>query len=319
MLSILTADSALRAPLGQVHALAETSATRRQGLLAAGLTVLIWSIYFLSLQLGMRSALTLFDLALLRYAVPGVLLLPWLIRRWPTISQVPILYRLGMIGGAGLPFFLLSGEGMALSQVAVASTLIPGMAPIFISTLAVLFFRQGVTRTRRIGLAIIATGVLLLLGQAWLGPASLGVRGPLLLIGASFCWALFTVSVRQSGLTALEAAAVVVVPNGALALALAWTAEVPFAFGGLPGWALASQLVVQGLVVGLGSSLAYGYAITRLGAELTSTIGALTPVVAGSLALLLLRETATGVMLMGMTLVVIGVIGASGWLTRPHR
>jgi len=319
MLSTPTASIALSSTLRQVQALSETSTTRRNGLVAAGLTVVIWSVYFVSLQLGMRSALTVLDLALFRYAVPGLLLLPLLIRRWPTIRRVPLLYGIGMIGGAGLPFFLLSGKGMALAQVAVASTLIPGMAPIFISAMAVLFFRQGVTRARRIGLAIIASGVLLLLGQAWLGAGSTGVRGPLLLIGASFCWALFTVSVRQSGLSALEAAAVVVVPNGALALALAWTAPVPFAFGGLPGWALAGQLVVQGLVVGLGSSLAYGYAITRLGAELTSTIGALTPVVAGSLALLLLHETPTGVMLMGMALVVIGVIGASGWLTRPRR
>jgi len=315
----LTATTALPSTLRQVHALPVTSSSLRNGLLAAGVTVLIWSVYFVSLQLGMRSALTIPDMALFRYALPGLLLLPLLIRRWSTIVQIPLPYRIGIIAGGGLPFFMLSAKGMALSQVAVASTLIPGVAPLFISALAVLFFRQTLSRSRRIGLAIIAIGVLLLLGHAWLSADADVLQGSLLLIAASSCWAVLTVSVRQSGLSPIEAASLVVVPNGGLALALAWTAEVPFGFGGLPWWVLVSQGTVQGLLVGLGASLAYGHAITRLGAELTSTIGALTPVVAAGLALLLLHEAPTGVMLMGMALVVCGVIAASGWLTRPRR
>lgn len=72
------------------------------------------------------------------------------------------------------------------------------------------------------------------------------------------------------------------------------------------------QLAVQGIAVGLGAGFLYGYAIRALGAEITSAIGSLTPVCATVLAAVFLQESVELFTLLGLSLVTLGVIAASG-------
>ncbi|MDR5867761.1 DMT family transporter [Halomonas koreensis] len=294
---------------------------RLTGAAAALAAVLIWSIYFLSLRQGALSPLGRLDLTLFRYAVPGLLLLPLLVRRWPTIRRVPPLWLAGMALGAGVPFFLLGAVGMAWAPVAHGSTLIPGTAPLFVTGIAVALFGQPLGRWRRRGLAAILVGVIALLWSGWRESAALGL-GQLMFLSASLMWAIFTLSLRQSGLSALEATAVVTVPNGLAAGLYLLVGASESTLPGLPVGVWLPQLLVQGLLVGLGSGLMVGLAIRGLGAEAASALGSLTPVCATLLALAWLGEAITPATLLGLTLVTLGVVAASGWpdrATEPGR
>jgi len=138
------------------------------GLLAALATVVIWSIYFISLRAGALSPLTAHELALFRYTVPGLLLAPIAWKSRHQIMAVPRLYLLGIILGAGLPFFLLSIWAIKHGNVLQASTLIPGTAPLFVSLLAVILFKQKIGFWRLAGLALISLGIFTFLAQALL-------------------------------------------------------------------------------------------------------------------------------------------------------
>jgi len=104
------------------------------------------------------------------------------------------------------------------------------------------------------------------------------LHGHMLFLVCSALWAVFTISVRQSGLKPLEVTATLTVPNGVLLLAW-WLFQQPeLTWNTLPAVDLAVLMFTQGIAVGLGSGVLYAYAISRLGAEVTSAIGSMTPV-----------------------------------------
>ncbi|MBY5927225.1 MULTISPECIES: DMT family transporter [unclassified Halomonas] len=298
----------------QVAPLVASPRRALSGVAAALGAVLIWSCYFLSLRQGALSPLGTLDLTLFRYAVPGLVLLPLALRRRQRLLAVNPVWLVGMMAGAGIPFFLLGAVGMGLAPVAHGSTLIPGAAPLFVSTLAVWVFAQPLSRGRAAGLVAIAMGIACLLASSGQGSQSL-LLGQGMFLLSSVMWAVFTLSVRQSGLSALEATAVVTVPSGSI-IALTVVALEVSGVGGLTLHLVSAQewlgqLVVQGILVGLGSGLLMGIAIRRLGAEATSALGSLTPVVATALAWWALDETIGGITAVGMLMVVFGVMIAS--------
>lgn len=308
--------------LTQVSPILSSRTQRGLGYLAAFTTVLIWSCYFLSLRQGALSPLGLLDLTLFRFAVPGLILLPLFIRRWRVIRQVSPVWLLGMAVGAGLPFFLLSAMGMRWAPVAHGSTLIPGTAPLFVTAMAVLVFAQPLSGWRRFGLSAVVVGVLCLL---WTGlsqsQSQLGMglgQGQALFLLCSALWAVFTLSVRQSGLSPLVAASVVTVPSTALLTLYALVAQPTLTLTSVSTTEWVAQLVVQGLAVGLGAGFLYGFAIRQLGAEITSAIGSLTPVCATVLAWVFLSESIEFSTGLGLSLVTFGVICASG-LIHPEK
>ncbi|WLQ16784.1 DMT family transporter [Hahella aquimaris] len=304
------------ASLTRVTPILSDSKQKMLGYGAACLTVLIWSSYFLSLKFGALSPLGIFDLALFRFCIPGLILTPLLIKRRHRILAAPKLYLLGVMLGAGLPFFLLSAAAMGWAPVADGSTLIPGAAPLFVTGMAVLIFKEPLSVWRRYGLLAVAVGASCFLYSSLSNPSGDLWRGHVLFLFCSAMWAVFTISVRQSGLKPLEAAAVVTVPNAALLLVWALWRQPELAWSSLPMMELTAQMLVQGIGVGLGAGFLYSFAISRLGAEITSAIGSMTPVCATLLAAVLLQESVEFASLLGLGLVTSGVICASGLLNR---
>lgn len=283
------------------------------GLLALGLTVLVWSGFFLSLRLGAKAALPPLEIALFRFLPATVCFLPVLWRRWRRIVAVPWPLLLMMVCGAGLPYFLVAGLGMRHAPVADGSTLLPGTLPLFVSLLALGLLGQPLAPSRRKGLALIASGVVLMLLFS-LSHAQAGLeQGYALFLLGSLLWAGFTLALRRSGLGPLEGAAVLTygsLPLLLLALALGLS-DAPLQLQHVPASQLALQFVLQGLGVGLVSTLSYAYAVARLGAEKAAIAGALTPVLASLLAVPLLGELPPLSSLLGMALIVAGVLLAN--------
>lgn len=277
--------------------------SRLGGWAAALATVLLWSGFFLSLKAGAQASLPLLGLALLRYGVPALLLAPRYWRARVRFKAVPARWRLVIMAGAGLPFFWLGASGMQLAPVNQGSALIPGLVPLWV---ALLLWGMGECcgPQRRLGLSLIASALLVMIWHAapgvWLGQ--------LHFIGAALLWALFTLDVKRSGLGPLDSAALVAVPSTLVLLPIVLWQGWPT---GGTGQTWLWQGVVQGLGAGLGAALCYGHAIRVLGAEITSAIGSLTPLVASALACLLLDEVLTLPHWLTLALLASGVMLAS--------
>lgn len=284
------------------------------GLLAAFITVLIWSSYALSLRIGALTPLTLEELTFFRYAIPGLLLLPVFLNSLKDYAKVPIVYLLGIILGSGVPFFILSGYAMKITQVAYGSTLIPGTIPLFVTLLAVIIYKQYLPNFRKWGLIAISGGVITMLIQAGSSLNSSLLLGQGIFLFCAFLWSLFTISIRQAGLTPIKVAALAALPNGIFIGIWIFITKPELGYMLLPISELLGQLFVQGIIVGIFSGICFSAAIVRLGAEKTSAIGASTPVVATFFAIIMLGEQINMSLVFSMILVIGGVFLASGIL-----
>jgi drug/metabolite transporter (DMT)-like permease len=123
------------------------------------------------------------DLALLRYAIPALVLLP-LLRRgglWPRGVSKPAL--LVVLGGAGLPFGWVAMSGTRFAPAAHMGVLMAGASPLLAALLAWAIWRERPIGLRALGLVGMAVGVGLL-GWRSIGTMDL-VRGA---ATRCFCW-----------------------------------------------------------------------------------------------------------------------------------
>ncbi|MEH6470105.1 MAG: DMT family transporter [Halopseudomonas sp.] len=282
-----------------------------QGVLAMLLTLLIWVGFLLSLRAESQSLLTPTDLALMRFGLPALFFLPWLIRRWSLIAAIRWRYA-AMILLGGLPFFYLVSLGSGYAPAAHAGALVPGTAPLFVTGLAVLVFKEPLPRSRLVGLGVILLGVMVLLGSAMLDLAQGYWRGHLAFLGASLLWACYTLGLRVAGIGALEATALLC--SGSL-LGLGVLLSLGLIESNLSSasWPLIWPfLLAQGLGAGIIGGFTYGVAIRQLGAEKTAALGSFTPALAALAAIPLLEEQLSLSTLVGVLVIMAGVALASG-------
>lgn len=281
------------------------------GYYAVLITLLVWAGFFISLRAGAKSVLTTADLALIRFGVPALFLSGFAWRRRHKIMATQKRYLLGIVCGAGLPFFFLNATGMQYAPVAHGSTLVPGTLPLFVTAIALLFYRESLSRHRALGLALILSGVGVLIFTSLKDTSPDLWQGHLFLLAASLFWACFTVSMRMSGLTPLEGASVFSLGSLLMLVILAFTGHVDSRLSEASGEQLLFQLIVQGLMVGLVAGFCYGFAIARLGTEKTAAIGAFTPVLASLIAIPVFAEFVDINAGLGMLLITIGTLLAS--------
>lgn len=308
--TVLESRDSKKASVLEVKSLEMPAAQKMLGLGAALMMVFVWSGYFLSLRAGAVTPISTYEIALLRFGLPGLILLPVFICNWHQVRRVPVIYLLGMLIGGGLPFFWLGAMGMQLGQVAEGSTLIPGVAPLFVTLMAVLIFHQPLSAWRLAGLILIFSGGIAFVANSVTGNTH--VSAIVLFLSASFFWALFALSIRQCGLSPLVAASTVAVPTGSVLLLSGLIMQPELGWFQLTLEQQLGQLVAQGLGAGLASGLLFAFAISRLGAEVTSAIGSLTPVAASVIAYLWFGEEVTLMIIAGITLISLGVVLASG-------
>lgn len=125
--------------------------------------VSIWAGNIVVAGLGLRSSLTPWDIAAIRFAVAGLILVPYLMRRGLALD------RLGWIGLAalvlgGAPTVLLANAGLLFAPASHAGALFPGVMPLMVAVLAAAVLKEAFTPQKRVGFALIATGVV---GIVW--------------------------------------------------------------------------------------------------------------------------------------------------------
>ncbi|MEU2394034.1 DMT family transporter [Streptomyces sp. NPDC007369] len=282
-----------------------------QGMVALVLTVLIWAAFALSARALSSSSLLPADAALLRFGVPLVILAPALWRRRRALTAVRPAAALKIACGAGVPFFLAAMYGGSLTSAAFVGSIVPGMVPLFVAALMIAGGRGAPRGTQAAGLALIAAGVVALVWRHVFPLNGSVLAGAGILLAASGLWALYTVGLKEVELDPVGSIGLLCLPSFAVMALLVLTGVLPSGLPSAAGSDIVLFLVVQGLGVGLCAGLLYAFAIRRLGAERSSAVGSLSPVLVVLLAVPLLGESPTLAVLVGVPLIAAGVFLAN--------
>lgn len=286
------------------------------GYLSITVTLLIWASFFLSLKGGANSDLTPADIALTRFLIPALALFPLVWKARSAIAIVPKRYLTGMFVGSGLPYLLVAGTAMQFVPVSHGSALVPGTLPLFVTGIAVLFFKQPLSRHRVVGLGLVLLGIVLFLGNSLSNFNFEYTKGHLLFLCGSLMWATFTISARVANLNALVSAGFISLCSTFLLVLLIMTRVLPSHLMDTPiaQWPFAELAVhsaVQGVGAGLIAAFTYLYAVNTLGAERSAAFGSATPAVATLLAIPLFNEVPDVMTWLALGSICIGSLVAS--------
>jgi len=285
------------------------------GLLAALAAALIGSGWQIVSRHGVTTSLGPVELAMLRYGVPALVLMPLWCRRGGLPSGVPAGRLALLVLGGGLPFGLVVLAGAQWAPAAHMGIFMAGCMPLFVSVGSRLVYGERLGGARALGLLLMALGVAALGLGVWHGGLD-AWRGDLLFVLAAVLWAAYTLAFRGCGLSAWQGAALVNLGSAVLLLPVLLVWGAPRLFSA--PWAdVALQALGQGVVAGLLGLVAYTVAIARLGAGRAALSAALVPVFTALGAAGLLGEAPEPGAWVALALVVPGVVLASGLVVVP--
>lgn len=276
------------------------------------ITVVIWAGYLVVTRAAMNADLGPVDVGLLRSVPAAILMLPYLIRHGPMPHGTRIIdvFGIGVLGG--IVFIICLSIGLDFAPVADSGIFAPSMLPVFITAFGILFFRETRTRLQFAGLALIITGALAVGGWSAITTGAQNAWiGHILFLCASALWAIYTLIYRSSSLSAIAATAVMAAWSSAFFLMM-----IPFTglkLFDLPPLALSIQ-VIQGIASGLVANFTFLYAVKRLGSTIPAASAALVPILAAIGGQIFLQETLNTTKMVGIAIVVLGIILASGIL-----
>ena len=274
----------------------------------AGLVaMLLYAGQFVLSRWSIQRTLSLWDLAALRFAAAGLLLLP-------------VVLRHGLAGAAGVgwgrslvltitaggPYTLIMFAGLALAPAGHGAVIIPGVTPVVSTLLVWLWFGERPWPARLAGLALVVIGLVLV---GWPGISGAGGErtwlGDLLFVVAGVLWGLFTVLARRWQVDPLRATAMV------WTLALAYLPIYATVAGSrlleAPRGEVVFQAFYQGVGVAIVALALYAWSIRVLGASFASLFMPLVPVLGMLLAVPVLGEIPARIQLVGVLAVSAGM------------
>ena len=123
--------------------------------------VSIWSGWIVVARLGLRTSLTPWDIAALRFGVAGLILLPYVFNKGLAFDRLGWVGLAAIVLGGAVPVFL-ANSGLLFAPVAHAGALFPGVMPLMVALLAAALLREEFTSTKKLGFAFILPGVLVI-------------------------------------------------------------------------------------------------------------------------------------------------------------
>jgi drug/metabolite transporter (DMT)-like permease len=247
------------------------------GYAGAGTTVLIWAAWILATRHSVATQLSTIDIGLLRYGVPALVLAPVWLKIGLLPKGVPLTLLALMVGGAGAVFFQLTTSAIHSTPAAAAGILLGGSMPLATALIGVVIFGERPDKARRLGLAAIVAGTIILLAHSLSGTALPWSSFVLLPMGA-ILWAGYTHAFRRSGLTAIQASSLIAAWSFLIHVVLATVFGTSMIEVSLPEIGL--QVLSQGVLSGLAATVAYGIAVQSLGGTQAAAFTAITPVLA---------------------------------------
>lgn len=292
------------------------STTRTFGLFAAIATVTIWAAFMLVTRFAVQDNFTVEEVLVLRLIPGAIVMIPWMWKLGILPRGVPWPRALMLMIGASAVSPYVVSKGLEFAPASDGGALAPGMLPFWAALAAYALAREIPGPRRRIGLAMILTGAVVVSLWPILGGARDGAwRGHLMFLTGSGLWAIYSVIFRQSGLTPMHGL-VIGLFWGTLAITplLFLSGNVSFATA---NWGdIAVMMVIQSLIIGILAMVLFSYAVRLLGAAESSAFGALTPILALLGGVMFLGESVGPLKVFGVVLVAAGVFLASGILRK---
>lgn len=282
-----------------------------RGALYGFAAVLIWASFIVVSRLGVRTSMTPWDVAAIRFTVAGLLLLPYLVRKGIALDRLGWTGVGAIIAGCGAPMVLLVNAGLVFAPAAHGGALFPGIMPLMVAVLAAIVLKEQFSARKWIGLAAIVAGAVgIVLGHGGAVGAAQTVGDGLFLL-AGLVWAAYTVAMRRARLDGLHAAAIAA--GGSLAIYLpAYAVVAGTSVFRAPLFDIALQAVVQGALTAIVALLLYGRMVSLLGATSGAAFVALTPVTTGLMGIPVLGEWPAATDWAAISLISIGVYVVSG-------
>ncbi len=290
---------------------------------ACGLAaVSIWSGWIVVARLGLRSSLTPWDIAALRFGVAGFLMLPLVVMKGLAFDRLGWGGLAAIVLGGAAPVFL-ANWGLLFAPAAHAGALFPGVMPLLVALLAAGVLGEEFSSAKKLGFAMILPGVLVITLASGGELGSAQNFGHALFLCAGLAWAFYTVALRRARLDGLQAAAI-----SAVGSMLLYLPVYPFlqatAMARAPWFDIALQGVVQGVLTAIISLMLYGKAVSILGASSGAAFAALCPAMTAVMAIPVLGEWPQKQDWAAIVLISAGVYIVSGgplprWLQRNNN
>jgi drug/metabolite transporter (DMT)-like permease len=315
-------------------AMAERDATRARwfGLACAVAVLAIWTSFILVARGSAVRTLSPFDIAWLRFAFSGLVVLPIVVWRWRalmrglgaeprTVAARGVLLTLT----AGIGYCGLAYSGFFFAPAAHAAVLMPGSLPLWTALFAVALLAEKLSAARVAGLALIVAGDLLVGGASLLAAFQGGTtwRGDVLFLFAGMCWSLYGVLCRRWRVGAVDAT---------LAVALGCLVSAVPAYGiavgagvvdsrltAAPWGEIAFQAVYQGGLAMLVAGYAFTQVVATFGPVKTTMMTAVVPPLSALAAVPVLGEPLGAAALGGLACVTLGLLLGVGLVRWPAR
>lgn len=267
------------------------------------MAVAIWGWWMSATRVAAKQDIAPIDVALLRYSIPAILLIPVWLATLRKLMRAPVWSIIAMLGW-GAPFLWLVTASLRDTEVIYLATIVPCTMPLIAMAAERIWFSQHPSSAQLIGCGFIAAAALLVILKAIFGGVNLSSIGLMLLAASG--WSAYVISFRHTGLTAAEGAAWVCTASTTLILVI------KLINGGELLPLTTDQIVFnafsQGFISGFVAVLAYTIAIGRLGTARAASYGVLVPALASFFAWAWLGETPT---LFNVLTLVLGTIGVA--------
>ena len=300
---------------------------RAIGLIAALVTILIWTSFIVIARASASHNLLPLDIAFLRILGAGSVLLPWawwLMRPQRQAGEKvgslfglsPLPIRITIIGGlfGSFIFSMLSYSAFFFAPAAHASVLMPGSLPLWTTLMAWFMLSQSISKVRAIGLVCIVLGDLLVGGSSLLKAFDGGEvwKGDLMFMCAASCWSFYTVLVRREGLDAVRATMAVTAFSCVTFLPLyalvVWLGLITSHLGTAPWQELVFQALFQGIGSVVISGISFNMMVRHYGPVRSTMMTAVVPALSAISAVVLLNEPMYWNLMAGLALVTCGIL-----------
>ena len=273
------------------------------------LTTLIWGGNFTISKLALREIPPL-QFTAIRFVAGSLVLAIVLLRldrlRWPPAGMGWPLIILGLIGNTLYQLCFIHG---LFRTSATDAALILASLPTMVTVSAALLGLEQTTVRQRWGVVLATTGVVAIVLRNGFGQGGGDLVGDLLMLAATGCWTIYSLGLRRisGSMPALELTAWTLFTGTPGLFLMGLPGLVALDWGGvsLAGWAAVGYAALLSLTA---AYVLWSRSIRALGAGRTAIYSCGVPLVAATVALLLLGEQPTLAHALGATLIISGVL-----------
>ena len=277
--------------------------TLMSGLFWGAIAVAVLSGSLVMLRLGVKTSLTPFDLAALRFGVASLLLCVVIWQRGWALEKLGVLGVVALITCNGAPYIMVLSFGFEFAPASDAGAINPGLMAVFVGILGWIVLGETMRPAKVAGILAVLAGTALFTDLLSFRQASIG---HLVFATTGGMWASYVIIVRKTNVPALHATAIVAVGS-----ALSFLPVYFVLFGGqilqAPVRDIAAQAIYQGVLTGALAVFAFTKSTEYLGASAGAALTALIPIVTLIMGAAFLGETVDGWKIIACALVGLGV------------